>query len=97
MASDTIVEFIKITVIAVLVIFFISFSVVAVHNYVTSWQKAGQISKYRESLAVSLQKWSSQTAQGVLNLSAVSASTLLPGTTVKIYYENGTLAKSISK
>ncbi len=96
MASDTIVEFIRITVIAVLVIFFISFSVITIHNYVTSWQKANQIEKYRDSLAVSLQKWSSQTAQGVINLSAVSASTLLSGTTVKIYYENGTLAKTVT-
>ena len=96
MASDAIVEFVKITVISVMVIFFISFSVVSVHNYTTSWQKANQIQKYRTSLAISLQKWSSKTTEGVLNLSTVSPSTLLVGTTVKIYYENGTLAKTVT-
>ncbi len=67
----------------------------ATADYVTAWKQAQKMQQLRESVALSLQKWSENTT-GVVNLSLVSADSLPPGMTVRVYYENGTLAKEVS-
>ncbi len=65
-------------------------------DYVRAWKQAQKMEQLRVSIAESIQKWSENTT-GVVNLSLVSPADIPPGVTVRIYYENGTLAKEVSR
>ena len=70
--------------------------VFAVADYAKAWKQAQKMQQLRESVALSLQQWSQNTT-GVVNLSLVSPDALPPGVIVRIYYENGTLAKEVTR